>query len=396
VRQLPAARFRADGTNGGPDQQKRSYRGGVVLDPGRALAWRLRRQALDPAATTETATEVGRRVLAIRGWPFEAADLAVCVRQPAPDPGSLLCALDAGEMIKSYAFRGGSYVFAPDVAALVLCVRTATRIWETRRWQQQGGFALDDWEPLREELCAALTHGPMTREEISARLAGTALAHLAAAATGTGADCLYKPLHWWGDICFGPQRNGKTTFRLLRGDPRWPGLRAVDDAGRELVARYLGAYGPATPKNLHYWFTEGLGVPRRRLQKWLTDLGDQVATLSFDGEEVYALDADRDELRMAEPTQIVRLLPAFDPWIIGPGMADARLVSPGRRDLFSHGASPVVSRGVVAGTWRLRVRRVEVSWFREAADIPTRALEADVQRLSTIRAQELTYASSVI
>jgi hypothetical protein len=363
---------------------------------GRALAWRLRRQALDLPAATETATEIGRRVLAIRGWPFDAADLAVCVRQTTPHPGSLQRALDAGEMVRSYAFRGGSYAFAPEIAALVLAVRTATRIWETRRWQRQGDFALDDWEPLREEVCAALTHGPMTREEISARLAGTALAHLATAATGTGADSLYKPLHWWGDICFGPQRDGKTTFRLLRGDPRWPGLRAVDDAGRELITRYLGAYGPATAKNLHYWFTEGLGVPQRRVQEWLTDLGDQVATLSCDGEEGYAMDADLEELRTAEPTQIVRLLPAFDPWILGPGTADARIVAPGRRDLFSRGANPVVTQGVVGGTWRVRERTVEVSWFCETGNIPKGALEADVHRLSTIRARALNLASSVI
>lgn len=115
----------------------------MALDAARALAWRLRRQALDPAAAT-TATDVARRVVALRGWPTDAADLAVCVRQATPDSGDLERALEAGELIRSYAFRGGSYAFTPDIAALVLSVRTATRVWETRRWQQQGGFALDD------------------------------------------------------------------------------------------------------------------------------------------------------------------------------------------------------------------------------------------------------------
>lgn len=335
-------------------------------------------------------------MLALRGWPFDAADLAVCVRQATPDPGGLGRALDAGEMVRSYAFRGGSYAFTPDNAALVLAVRTATRIWETPRWQQQGGFTLDDWEPLREAVCAALSDGPMTRGEISARLAQTGLAHLSAAATGTGADTLYKPLHWWGDICFGPTRDGMATFRLLRGDPRWPGLPAVDDAGRELVTRYLGAYGPATAENLHYWFTEGLGVPRRRLHGWLADLGDQVATLALDGQEGYVLDADLEAVRAAEPTATVRLLPAFDPWILGPGTADVRIIASRRRGLFSQGASPVLSGGVVVGTWRLRAGTVAVSWFGEAGEIPTDALEAEAQRLSRIRAQDLTVVSSAI
>lgn len=367
----------------------------MPLDAARALAWRLQKHALDPSAAT-TAVGVVRRVLALRAWPAEAADLAVRVRQALPGSGDLDRALDAGELIRSYAFRGGSYAFTPDVAALVLSVRTATRVWETRRWQQQGGFALEDWEPLREELCAALAGGPMTRDEISARLAQTALAPLAAAATGAGAgaDSLYKPLHWWGDICFGPQRDGKATFRLLRDDPRWPGLPTVDDAGRALIVQYLGGYGPATRKNLDYWLTEGLGVPRRRVQQWLTDLREEVVTLSFDGEDRYALEADLEELSAAEPSQVVRLLPAFDPWILGPGTADALLVAPGRRDLFSRGANPVIWRGVVAGTWRSRGETVAVSWFSECGDPPGAALEDDVQRLSQVRHQELVVALS--
>lgn len=332
----------------------------------------------------------------MRGWPADAADLAVCVRQAVPDPGGLERALDAGELIRSYAFRGGSYVFTPDIAALVLSVRTATRVWETRGWQHQGGFVLDDWEPLREELCTALTDGPMTRKEISARLAGTALAHLAGAATGAGADSLYKPLHWWGDICFGPPRDGQATFRLLRGDPRWPGLPTVDDAGRELILRYLGGYGPATAENLDYWLTEGLGAPRRRVQQWLTHLRDAVATVSVDGEDGYALRGDLEELGLAEPSKVVRLLPAFDPWILGPGTADARLLSPARRDLLSRGANPVVWGGLVAGTWRLRGKTIEVSWFSECGETPSGALEEERQRLSRIRIQDLGAALSAI
>ena len=367
----------------------------MPLDPDRALAWRLGRQALDPTAAT-TATDVARRVLALRGWPTDAADLAVCLRQATPDPGGLERTLDAGELIRSYAFRGGSYVFTPDTAALVLSARTATRVWETRRWQQQGGFTLEDWEPLREELCAALADGPMTRGEISARLGGTPLAHLAGAATGAGADSLYKPLHWWGDICFGPQRDGQATFRLLRGDPRWPGLPAIDDAGRQLIVRYLGAYGPSTPKNLHYWLTQGLGVPRRRVQQWLTDVRDEVATLGFDGEDCYALNGDLQALAAAEPSQVVRLLPAFDPWILGPGTADTRVVTPERRGLLSRGANPVICRGVVAGTWRLRGRTVEVSWFGERGEAPVGVVEGEVQRLSRIRGVDLGVEVSTI
>lgn len=376
------------------------YRAVMVVGEASAMAWRLRRQALEPeaasSATEASATDLIGRVLALRGWPPDAADLAVCVRQVVPDRGGLERALDTGEAIRSYAFRGGSYAFTHDVAALVLSARTVTRIWETRRWQEQGGFALDDWEPFREELCTALADGPKTREEISARLAETELANLADAATGTGADSLYKPLHWWGDICFGPQRDGRQTFRLLRGDPRWPGLAPADEAGRELLIRYLGAYGPASVQNLGYWLTEGLGVPRRRLQQWLTDLGDELVTVDVDGAERLLLRRDVDELRATDASAVVRLLPAFDPWILGPGTADTQLLAPARRSLFSRGANPLVWRGIVAGSWRLRGTTVEVSWFSEVGPPDHQALADDVQRMSTIRGRELRVTSSSI
>jgi hypothetical protein len=366
-----------------------AYRGGMLLDRGRLLGWRLARQALDPASGTDV-VDVVRRVVALRGWPADLADLAVTVRQAQPEPGALGRALDEGILIRSYAFRGGSYVFTHEIGAVLLAVRTATRVWETRRYQQQGNFALDDWEPLREAVREALASGPKTRGEIGAHLAQIPnLRHPAVGAAGAGSDSLYKPLHWWGDICFGPARDGQTTFRLLHGDPHWPGLPDVDEAGRRAVPLYLGTYGPATVDNLVYWFTEGLGVPRRRLFGWLADLGDEVAEVSTDTGKAYALAADLDELRSAEPSDAVRLLPGFDPWVMGPGTADPLIIAPERRALATRGSNLVIWRGVVCGTWRIRGTDVMVSWFSEADVAPTSAIDRELRRLESIQGREL-------
>lgn len=342
-----------------------------------------------PASGT-TVTDVAERVVALRGWPADSADLAIAIRQADPAPGALDRALGTGEVIRSYAFRGGSYVFTSEIAAVLLCLRTVTRVWETARWQQQGGFALDDWQPLREAVCEALETGPMTRDEIAAHLGGIPhLKNLINAAGGAGSDSLYKPLHWSGDICFGPSREGKTTFRKLSGDPRWPGIADVDDAGRRAVLLYLGSYGPATTKNLHYWLTEGLGVPRRRLLGWVADLGEQVSEVSVGGTPAYARNEDLEELSEAEPSDVVRLLPAFDPWVMGPGTADTDIIAAARRALASRGANLVIRGGVVAGTWRAQSREAIVSWFDEAGPPPEAALGVEVRRLADIQDREL-------
>ena len=269
------------------------------------LAWRLARHGLiDPPA--DDAVAVVRRLLAVRAWPDALATTAVGLRSTAPTDAH--AAVRARELVVSYAFGGGSYVLAPDVAAAILSTRAATEIWRTARWQRQGGFEIDDWQPLREAVRARLRHGAATRAEIGAHLAGIpALAHLAtAAASGAGADALLKPLHWWGDICFGPSRNGLTTFRLLADDPSWPGTLEADDAGRTLVRLVLGSYGAASVANLEHWIAEGLGVRRQHLLGWIDDLGDEVARLDVDGVERLCLAADAAAIADAAPSDAVQ------------------------------------------------------------------------------------------
>ncbi len=380
--------------------------GEPVIDGAQALGWRLRRHGLHPVVHAD-ATDSIRRVVAVRGWPAETAELAVAMRQAEPRAGTVQRALDDGELVRSYAFRGGSYVFTHETASVLLAARTATRIWETDRWQRQGGFAIDDWAPLRDAVRDALRTGPRTRAEVGAHLARIpALRHLASAATeGSGSDALYKPLHWWGDICFGPERDGQSTFRRLDDDPRWPGLPDVDEAGRRACLLHLEAYGPATSANLGYWLTEGLGVPRRRLEGWLRDLGDAVATVEVDGEAMLMAAADVAELEAAghdhtgheatgheataRPDAVV-LLPAYDPWVLGPGTADTRIVPAARRSLVSNGANLVVSGGVVAGIWRARGTTLAVSWFAEAGAPPTAALEEQAARVAAFRGESLS------
>ena len=364
----------------------------MKLDPSRALAWRLDQHALDPLSGT-TVVDVAERVVALRGWPADLADLSVRIRQSVPQENGLDRALDAGDLIRSYAFRGGSYVFTHATAAVLLACRTATRVWETRRYQQQGQFALDDWQPLRDAVRDVLSDGPATRDQIRAYLARIpSLGHLTVAATGAGSDSLYKPLHWWGDICFGPNEGSQATFRRLDDDPRWPGLPDIDDAGRRAIVLYLRAYGPATLGNLVYWFTEGLSVPRRRLGGWLADLGDAVTTVDTDGVEAYVLTEHLEAMSEAEPSRTVRLLPGFDPWLFGPGTADGRLIAMERRALASKGANLVIRGGAVSGTWRVQGGTLTVSWFAEAGPAPAADLEREAQRLGDLQSKQLRWA----
>src|SRR5690606_19526502 len=240
-----------------------------VHDGARALLGRLRRQALVPPWASDV-VDVVRRVLAVRAWPAWNTRVAVATRLADPARGTLEQALDAGALVRAYAFRGGSYMMTPAVARTLLAVRTTTRMWETARWQAQGGFALADWAPLRAAVREALADGPATRAESAAHLErAAALRPLApAAAAGAGADAPYRPLHGRSDLAVAPDRDGVSTFRLLSPEPL-PATPDVDEAGRRAVLDHLLAYGPATEANLRYWFTDGLGALWRRVHGWL-------------------------------------------------------------------------------------------------------------------------------
>ena len=86
----------------------------------------------------------------------------------------------------------------------------------------------------------------------------------------------------------------------------------------------------------------------------------------------------------------MRLLPAFDQWVMGPGSADGHIVPPVRRSVVSRQAALVVAGGVVAGTWTLKRHEVAVGWFSEAGPAPHERLEREVVRLSGMLGRELS------
>lgn len=133
-------------------------------------------------------------------------------------------------------------------------------------------------------------------------------------------------------------------------------------------------------------------MPHRRLLDWLADLDDDVTRVTVDGVDAFALTVDLDALATTKPSDAVHLLPGYDPWVMGPGTSDARILSPERRALATRGANLVIWGGIVAGTWRMRGGDVTVSWFNEAGPVPRSALEDQVRRLAAIhaRGQSLT------
>jgi hypothetical protein len=156
-----------------------------------------------------------------------------------------------------------------------------------------------------------------------------------------------------GVLCFGPDRGRNVTYT---NPHRWlPGFRPVDgDAAlRALLARYLYAYGPATPANFAQW----LAMPTRRAAALFDDAADMLERVELDGAVAWTL--AEDTATPHEPHRGIRLLPYFDAYVVAgqprlqlyPGAAAGRALTPAGQA----GNYPVVLvDGVVGGVWHQR------------------------------------------
>ena len=119
----------------------------------------------------------------------------------------------------------------------------------------------------------------------------------------------------------------------------------------------------------------------------------ELVRVDVEGAAGYLLAQDVEELEDSEPATGVRLLPAFDQYVLGPGTSDSRLIPAGRRREVSKAAgwiSPVVlAAGRVAGVWTVADQVLRVSLFAEGRQVSRAELEQEAARLSRYLGREL-------
>ena len=364
----------------------------AALSWPQVLAWRMRRQLLDPIGTPSV-PDVVRRLCGVQAQVASSAELAIRVRRGSSQRGEVARALAEGRLIKTWAMRGTLHLLTPEDGGAVLSLLAAGRSWERPSWERYFGMTTKHWDALRPAVRDALEGKLLAREElIAAVVAQRGLGHLGEALR-SGWGTLLKPLAWQGVLCFGPSRGNRVTFmRPLAASSRWGGVLEPDDAARIVIVAYFGAYGPATIDNFRSWLSRGR-ISVRQLRTWFSSLGDRLVEVEVEGRRVHILAEHRDELAATKPTRTVRLLPGFDQYVMGPGTDDGHVVAAKRRTSVSKQSgwiSPiVVAGGSVKGTWELDGDDVRVAWFKEAGPPPRSALKAEVERFASILDRDL-------
>jgi hypothetical protein len=157
-----------------------------------------------------------------------------------------------------------------------------------------------------------------------------------------------------GVLCFGPNRGRQITYT---NPARWlPGFEPDDGeaAVRDVVRRYLYAYGPATPQHFARWTS----IPPKAATSWFSALAEagELDEVDLEGSPATAWVLAGDTDAPSEPARGVRLLPYFDNYVVGgqprdrlyPGDAAARALTPSGQ---AGNYAVVLVDGVVGGVW---------------------------------------------
>lgn len=357
-----------------------------------ALAWRMERQLL---ATSEQRPieDVVSRLGGVQAQVASSAALAICIRGEGILPADVAAAIADGRLIKTWAMRGTLHLVGPEDGGNYLSLLAAARWWDSpAMWR---GFDIGErqFDVLRHAVRDVLSGRALTKEELADAVTRRPGLERLGGALRESWGTILKPMACLGDLCFGPSRDGRVTFtRPENASAAWTGVPDPEVAAPNVVAAYLGAYGPATLGRFRFWLSEGK-VTKRQLASWFHGLGDRIVEVSVEGEPAYVLAEHLDTLATARPTTAVRLVPGFDQWVLGGGTDDTHVIPAGRRRDVSRQSgwiSPsVIAGGIVKGTWAIERDRVRIAWFTEAGRPPLGRLGAEVERLEAILDRDL-------
>uniref|UniRef100_A0AAU3GS99 Winged helix DNA-binding domain-containing protein n=1 Tax=Streptomyces sp. NBC_01401 TaxID=2903854 RepID=A0AAU3GS99_9ACTN len=322
-----------------------------------ACALRLTRHFLAGTAPLGGIPEAASALCGAHAQIMSGAEMSLGMRVPGTTRTDVQAALwKDRSLVKTYGPRGTVHLLAAEelplwVGALSCVPRPPSALPHALLTDRQLTEVVDAIE-------AAVEDGELTVEELGDEVTGR---------TGPWAADLALPAFsgaWprWraalqtaanrGVICFGPNQGRKVTYT---SPSRWvPGFRPMDSgiASAEILRRYLRAYGPATPQQFAQW----LGAPRRWSATLFEAITDELIPVDLEGVKAWTT---APAVSVAPSSHRgLRLLPYFDPYVIGchprdavyPGLAAARALSGGQA-----GNVPVVLiDGVVAGVWHQR------------------------------------------
>ena len=356
----------------------------MTLTWDRVRAWRLSQQRLQQRSPKSRLLEVVRDVCGIHAQVQSSAELQVWARVNGASPDDVRDALwEERTLVRTWCMRGTLHLLAAaDLPTYVAALRTHDRWWKGA-WLRMIGMTEKELRNTIAAIRASLTARPITREQLARKVAQKVGQRGRQRMLSGWAEML-KPAAFEGSLISGPPRGQSVTF--VRPD-RWLGKwnePETDRAWRDIVRRYLHTYGPSTREEFARWW----GMQPAPAGRILKASEDELTEIDIEGHRAWALSEDVKGMQAASVRAPVRLLPAFDVYVVGT-RPRAPLVERRFEDQVFRKAgwiSPVVLvNGIVGGVWQHERRedriQVTVQPFRKLPAAQMKQVREEADRL---------------
>lgn len=319
------------------------------VDLERLARVRAARQLLHRPRTYEHPADVLRAIAGAQSQEPPSGRLSIRSRHPTLTAADIERArTDERSIMRLWAMRNTAHLVATDDLPIVRPLFAPLMAAFNRRRLSHFGVDARDQERALALIAKALDrHGPLTRTELSDRLDSAGIGvdterrvHLFPLAVSTGIACI------------GPGDQGGslvTKGDWLRDDPR---DLPRDAALAELARRYFSAFAPATEADFAGW----AGLPLRDVRAGIAAIGRDLRPAPQLGTKAWQ---PKGRAPRPVPADLVRLLPAFDTYLMGHRDRDF-IAGPARWPEIGPGGGilrPTMTlAGSAIGTWRLRRR----------------------------------------
>jgi hypothetical protein len=213
------------------------------------------------------------------------------------------------------------------------------------------GITPKEIEAMNEAIMEALRAGPKTQRELTECLRPRVGKKMRTYMKLAWSIQTFRSALVEGLICFGPEQDNKATF--VRVDQWLPKQKEVpeQEAKQILLRRYLRVNGPATLRDFSKWS----GIPTKEAGGVWESVKDELIEVAIEDTKAFMLQEDFRELaKSALDDQVLRLLPHFDPYMLGHAEKDYLVEASHYKRVYSNQGwiSPVVLlNGRVIGVW---------------------------------------------
>ncbi len=275
----------------------------------------MERQQLVSRRPRDELLDVVGAIGGLHGQVLSSAELAAWARVEGLRPGELDAELwEHRSLVKTWAMRGTLHLLPAAEYGLWQAALDTYDHYLKGAWLRGFKITREELDLLLDTVREVLGAEGLTRDELAEAVAAAAGSPVLGEKLRDSWGAYLKPASFRGSICFGLNKGRNVTFV---SPAAWiaatPGP-SPEEAIAEVTRRYLGAYGPATAAEYSRWWG-----PRRPAQAtgYLRALGEEAVEVQIEGEPHWALTEQVAGIASAAPRGAVRLLPAFDPYVIG-------------------------------------------------------------------------------